>query len=398
MHLSQRPHRYLFMPQSPNTVEELSECLAGCNSAGRAVVPASGGTHCYIGATLAGEAEPLDLSQLSGGHFYEPADMVASFGASTKLSDLQLALGAENQRLDIDPGHADSTLGGALAIDHFGPRCHGWGTLRDKILGLTYVLADGRIIKVGGRVMKNVAGYDLNKLMVGSLGTLAIMTDVTFRANPKNDAEGAWLFEFDDVNEALDAALKVQGSQLEPLAVVVFDQQAATTIVGSEMVKGAQLFVAAEGVPAFVEHHAASLSELVGTEVARSIDGTALAAIWSEWHHRLHCRDEASIVARFGARTSKCSHLKDLQISNGLVLYPGRGVGFINVDDINSLQALRQKCEFFGGYAIVHWSRDRLDAETVWGRPGADFAVMQRLKQTHDPNGILNPGRFYGGI
>jgi glycolate oxidase FAD binding subunit len=68
------------------------------------------------------------------------------------------------------------------------------------------------------------------------------------------------------------------------------------------------------------------------------------------------------------------------------------------VDDINSLQALRQKCEFFGGYAIVHWSRDRLDAETVWGRPGADFAVMQRLKQTHDPNGILNPGRFYGGI
>ena len=110
------------MPHSPNTVEELSECLAGRNSAGSAVTPASGDTHYYIGATLAREAEPLDLSHLAGKRCYEPADMVASFSAGTKLSDLQLALGAENQRLDLDPGHADSTLGGALAIDHFGPR------------------------------------------------------------------------------------------------------------------------------------------------------------------------------------------------------------------------------------------------------------------------------------
>lgn len=386
------------MPDSPNTIEELSECLAGRNSAGSAVAPASGNTHCYIGATLAKEAEPLDLSHLAGERFYEPADMVASFGVGTKLSDLQLTLGAKNQRLDIDPGHADSTLGGALAIDHFGPRCHSWGTLRDKILGLTYVLADGRIIKVGGRVMKNVAGYDLNKLMIGSLGTLAVMADVTFRANPKNDTEAAWLFEFDDLNAALEAALKIQGSQLEPLAVVVFDQHAASTIIGSEMAKSAQLFVAAEGVPAFVEHHATSLSELIGAEVARSIDGTALDTIWSEWHQHLHCRAEAPIVARFGTRASKCNHLKDLQISKGLVLYPGRGVGFVNVDDIDSLQELRQKCEFFGGYAVVHWSQHQLDAETVWGRPRPDFTVMQRLKQTHDPNGILNPGRFYGGI
>lgn len=412
------------MSHSPQSIDELADCLTQLNTAAAPVVPICGDTHSYIGAKPADNSTRLDLSGLAGVRFHEPADMVAAFGAGTTLADVQSHLAATNQRLDIDPGHAGSTLGGAVAIDHCGPRCHGWGSLRDKILGLTYVLPKGDVIKIGGRVMKNVAGYDLSKLMIGSLGTLGVIDEVIFRANPIGDTERGWLFEIADLPTAWKVAAKIQASQLEPLALCVLDQVAAAALTGVEIsppetappktetpetetpetetpetAVPAYIFVAAEGVAAFVDHHESTLTEIVETAPTRTFAGPELCEIWNNWHDRLHCRADSRFVVRFGARGSRCGHLlKDLAEYPGLITYPGRGMGYVNLDDMESVMVLRQKCELFGGYAAIHWSKEPYDAETVWGVPRDDATIMAALKQMHDPNGILNPGRFYGGI
>ncbi len=387
------------MEYTPENNAAVAEILSDLNESGTPVCPVGGNTHQFIGAPGNNGAARLKLDALTGVVFHEPDDMVASFRAGTALAAIQSGLAAHKQRLDVDPAYPESTLGGCLAVAHFGPRAHGWGTFRDKILGMRFVLPDGRAIAVGGRVMKNVAGYDLGKLMIGCLGSLGIICEVIFRVNPIGDTEAAWVFAFDDFQSAWDAVTAIIASQLEPNALCLLDRNAATATVGVHCAGDYFVFAAVEGLADLVSYHGEALVESLGTAAAETFDADRCVEVWQRFPDAARCLEGTRVSLRFGLRASRIPDLLSrLQPPSGLIIYPGRGTGFLHLASNNDLDEIRRRCTEAGGFAAVYWTDLKLEASAVWGPPRDDFKIMSQLKKTHDPKGILNSGRFYGGI
>ncbi|HEY7173367.1 MAG TPA: FAD-binding oxidoreductase [Micromonosporaceae bacterium] len=161
----------------------------------------------------------IDMGRLAGVYRHDADDLVATVGAGTPLRAVQAALAKRNQRLAIDPGSADATIGGMLAVGEAGPLRLGYGTPRDQLIGVEFVRTDGVIGHSGGRVVKNVAGYDLGKLLAGSYGTLALMTSATFRVHPRPMARAFVSRPVTSPLEAHDIVLALLGSGLAPAAI-----------------------------------------------------------------------------------------------------------------------------------------------------------------------------------
>jgi glycolate oxidase FAD binding subunit len=161
----------------------------------------------------------VDMGRLAGVYRHDADDLVATLGAGTPLRAVQAALGKRNQRLAVDPGSADATIGGMLATGEAGPLRLGYGTPRDQLIGVEFVRADGVISRSGGRVVKNVAGYDIGKLLTGSYGTLALITSATFRVHPVPMAKAFVTRPVHSPMEAHDLVIALLGSGLAPAAI-----------------------------------------------------------------------------------------------------------------------------------------------------------------------------------
>ena len=383
----------------PTTTEELSELLKECHARKQVVVPTGGGTHQHVGAPASADAEVLDLSRLRGAVYHDADDMVASYRAGTAVALLQNDLRGLNQRLEVDPSHPASTLGGALAIDHYGPRCHAWGTLRDKVLGMTYVLADGSVIRAGGRTVKNVAGYDLSRLMVGSLGTLGVISEVTLRLSPIGEMQRIWVFAYGSVRDAWNAAQKINRSHLEPVAVCMMDYEAFSKLGETAPEGEALVLVGAEGLEEAVVYHEQQLPMILGRAPDLTIMDERCSSLWERWSGALKDVGLTPFLLRCGCRPGHFPRLLNILYQNyGYYAYVGRGYLFIPVSTVQALDEIRGAFDTIGGYATVWRTSRELDWERVWGTPRGDVAIMRKLKALHDPHGILNPGRFYGGI
>jgi glycolate oxidase FAD binding subunit len=176
----------------PGSAEEVARVVRVAATAGVPVVPWGGGTQMHRGAPPADGAVVLGLRRLDRVLEHEPADLTATAEAGITVDLLQAALGARGQWLPLDPpAPAETTLGGVLAANLSGPRRHGYGTARDHVIGIRVVTADGQLVRAGGKVVKNVAGYDLAKLYIGSRGTLGIVVDATLKLRPCPEATGA---------------------------------------------------------------------------------------------------------------------------------------------------------------------------------------------------------------
>lgn len=383
----------------PSSTAELADALKELNARKQVVVPQGGGSHQHVGAAAPEGAAILDLTGLRGAEFYEPEDMVACYRAGSSLALMQNDLRKQGQRLECDPAHPPATIGGCLSVDHFGPRSHAWGSLRDKVLGMTYVLPDGRIIKAGGRTMKNVAGYDLSRLMVGSLGTLGVIADVTVRLNPIGEMSRVWIASYSSVRDAWTAANRVANSQLEPQAVCLMDYEAVNKVCDAAPDGEALVLVAAEGLEEQVIYHEQQLPTVLGRTPDLTLTGDACTSLWERWPQSLKDVGLTPFMLRCGCRAGHFPRLLNALYQNyGYYAYVGRGNLFLPISTIQGLEDARALFEAIGGYATVWRSSRELNPDQIWGRPRGDFAIMRRLKDLHDPNAILNPGRFYGGI
>src|SRR5512138_323453 len=230
----------------PGTAEDVSAVLALCREARAAVVPWGGGSSIGLGAPPRRLDVVLGLARLTGVLEHEPADMTSTVRAGTLLADYQRALGKNDQWLALDPAWPDrATIGGLLATNASGPRRCRYGTLRDQLIGLRVAHPDGSVTKAGARVVKNVTGYDLNKLYVGSLGTLGVIVEATFRLYPLPAAEETWLGLFPALARAAEAAMRLLDSPVVPAAVELLDPGAAAVAGPSvEVPAGALLAVA----------------------------------------------------------------------------------------------------------------------------------------------------------
>jgi len=394
----------------PRSVSEASQVLAAAAADGLAVAFAGGGSKLGLG----NPPERVDLEvQTSGlGQVLEHAagDLVVRAQAGVPLADLQAALAPAGQWLALDPPEPRATVGGVVAANASGPRRLRYGTVRDLIIGITVVLADGTVAHAGGKVVKNVAGYDLAKLFCGSLGTLGMVAEAIFRLHPLPAATAVVTVQVESPTEAGRAVLRLRRSALEP--------SAAELVVG-ELGWPGRLTVVFEGIQPGVEAQAAAAVELLGqvgqaavagpgqTEAALNELGAlpfekaefALKATFPPAELAGVLGDLVGGLLHFGGPVSAHAATGVLWMASGL------REGDLSADSpafptvVRAITEARERLAARGGSLVVVKASPELKrAVDVWGPATDAIGLMRRVKERFDPDRRMSPGRFVGGI
>jgi glycolate oxidase FAD binding subunit len=386
----------------PATETELAERLARANADGLAVLPRGGGTKSDWGNPPERADLVLSTRRLDRVLEHAAGDMTVTVEAGCTIARLQETLAKQGQRLAIDPLWPEqATVGGVLATNDNGSLRHAFGSLRDLIIGTTVALPDGTLARSGGKVVKNVAGYDLPKLMVGSLGTLGVITQATFRLHPLPTFSRALVFRAPDIDAANTFILGVATS---PLGVTGVEMRASS---GTEF--------AAVGVR--IESSAVAPGAEAIDAIAAACGTRCLAdanPAWGDREYIFSAKDSAAAckLSVPQSRIADCCRALDRtcrpaapdRLAWSLVI-EGVGVGWVQVvaSDVPSLAAnlrsLRRELAGIGGTLAVLRGPPELKGQAdSWGDVGDALRLMKRLKEQFDPSGTLNPGRFVGGI
>jgi glycolate oxidase FAD binding subunit len=402
----------------PGSREEVAALLALAGEEGIPVMPVGGGTKLGIGASPARVGLVLGLKRLARLLEHEPGDLTATAEAGLTLGALQAELGKRGQWLSLDPPGAErATLGGVLASNASGPRRHLYGTARDLLIGLTVVGADGAIVRGGGKVVKNVAGYDLPKLYVGSFGTLGIIVEATVKLRPRPDVDRLVVARFPQVKEAGGAARAIMASDLVPAALELLAGEAPRRLGAGDA--GAALLIGVDGILEQVEWQCAEIARLLaplGMAEASVLDGPARDLCWRQLGElgRGGIEDVAAVM-KWGVLPTQLAEVIDkgaaIAQRNGLraalTAHAGVGIatGIVSGGGANGNAVVATLTEWramvggAGGHAHVDWAplavKERV---AVWDAPGPAARIMNGIKERLDPRGILNPGRFVGGI
>ncbi|MGC9667815.1 FAD-binding oxidoreductase [Planosporangium sp. 12N6] len=380
---------------APATTQEAAAILRSAAAHGMAVVVRGAGTRQDWAAPPRALDLIVDTGRLTGVVEHAAGDLITVVRAGTPLSALAEVLAPAGQQLALDAPIQSSTVGGTVALNVSGPRRMLYGTVRDLLIGVTVVRGDGVVARAGGKVVKNVAGYDLGKLITGSYGTLGLVTECAFRLHPLPAATAYVSRVVDGVDEAGRLVAAVRGAQVVPSALEV-DAGAGGRI---------EVCVLVEGVPDGVTGRVAETRRLLGGEA--TVAGSA-PAWWSTYPWGVGdvgCKLTAALSAvpalLAAARTARDRYGVPLPVRGSAgtgVLYAGLP-GDADPDTVAAVLAdLRAAATRGHGHAVVLTApaavRDRVDP---WGPvPGLD--LMRRVKAQFDPDARFAPGRFVGGI
>ncbi len=405
---------------TPSTEEEVAGTLREASQAGQKVRLFGGNTKSWLGNAYVPTDLAISTRQLDQLVDYQPEDLTITVGAGTTLARLQEILGEQGQFLPLDPPELDGqTLGGLLASNRTGPRRLLYGTLRDLLIGCRFVLADGSIGHSGGRVVKNVAGYDLHKLFIGSMGTLGLLTEVTFKVLPRPQVIGWGQANFNQNKAAaFETAKACVRSNLVP---------AALEVVG-ELGGNYRLEFGAEGVEVAVEKQLAELTAISKKMGALSTESSMTGAEkWRQAANRASLEQtglasdnfapESFLKLKINTTLSQLpgvnSHLESFQASlsrsrgnqsgkpGKIQAHAGTGVlhYYTSITEnqyqpfLSVIKELRIGVATDGGSLVVEHAPPELKKLVdVWGPRGNGEAVMRALKQKFDPQGMLNPG------
>jgi glycolate oxidase FAD binding subunit len=404
--------RFAWATDRPETVEDLRESVARRIAQGYALYPQGGGTALDYGGVPRTPGVAIDVRGLDAVIDYPAADMTITVEAGITLATLQKTLAGHRQRLPLDAPHPDrATLGGIYATDTSGPRRFGAGRPRDLIIGVRFVTADGQAVKGGGRVVKNVAGYDFPKLLTGSMGTLGILCQMTLKVRPAPEASALAFVPFTRA-EALGRALdRLNTSATRPMALEVLNRPAARRVAGARELPAAA-WVLAVGYEDNAAAVAWQLDALAGEievprAVLRVLQGEEAAPGWSDLAElpaaapgplSVVANLRPSTVVPFATQLDPDRWAVGAHAGNGIVR--AHTLGEVALEDLApELDRLRAEAVRDGGNLILarcptSW-KGRLP---VWGEPRGDWALAERVKRALDPQGVMNPGRFVGTI
>jgi len=396
---------------SPGSAEEVAEVLLLASREDLVVAPAGGGTQLGIGRKPGKIDILLRTSRLNKVEHYDPGDLTVGVGAGTTVGDLRRLVSDHRQVFPLDVARAhEATIGGVMAAAAHGAEKHGYGGIRDFCIGVQFVTADGRVAKGGGRVVKNVAGFDLMKLMIGSFGTLAVIVGASFKVFPAPALTKTFAGDFASLEEAMACRDAVLASPLSPLCLELISPEAQAYLSQGGAQGRWSVLVRAGGSERVLARYRAEL----GSRVARELEGAEEAQTWravAEFQETVARKPGASMVLNVSlpiraiAEMVRASRLAGE--SNGLAAAAiGRiGVGsmlvaFISQSDIKpealakAVTFLRDQLPHDASAYVLHCPRELKSRLDVWGSSPTDVAAMRAVKSTLDPKDILNRGRF----
>lgn len=377
-------------PDGPAAVAEI---LTRASVDGRSTVVRGGGTKLGWGRVATAVGQVVSMAKLVSPLVHRDGDLTATAGAGVRLADLNARLEENGQWLPVESAFAGTSIGGLIATNESGPMRHRYGTPRDLLIGVTLALADGRVVKAGGTVVKNVAGYDLGRFISGSLGSLAVVLDATFKLAPLPKSSATVCWTFDSASQLGAALASLTGSQLEPAAIDVRVQAGASgpsrrlllVRFGSGPVATAAQVHACDGL-------------VPGGRVLSGADEI------HAWRDQIELAWEGGATVRLGWLPSALADVVGIVdsvahagVSCTLVGRAAVGAGLLRLDGAPAAQAraveyLRRSAAV--RHVVVLGGSPALKAAVdVWGAAVPWHQPLAALKRTLDPSGILGAGR-----
>jgi glycolate oxidase FAD binding subunit len=397
---------------TPADQQALAALVDGAHSSGTPVYPIGGGTSLDFGLPALRPGIGIATSALNRVIDYPARDMTITVEAGITLAELATTLAAENQWLPIDaPQPAAATLGGLVATAWSGPRRYGYGTPRDYVIGISAVDGRGMPFKAGGRVVKNVAGYDFCKLLTGSFGTLGIIAQLTLKIRPLPQASAFLLADLPDAATAERLLAAIVSSGTTPVAVElltgpIWRENASLGLLtaGESLRLAVGLEGAADEVPWMVNQLEDEWRSL-GVTAARAIYDEAARSLWRDLTEFSHAPD-APLVMKASVLPSRVTEfvelVRSIDATASIQAHAGNGIviarfGKFEPGDVSSalIGRLQPAAALVGGHAVVLSSTlGGLTRQAVWGGVDDGAKWMAKVKSQFDPKGILNPGRF----
>jgi glycolate oxidase FAD binding subunit len=393
----------------PKTAADVASLVRSAYEAGEAIYPIGGGTALDYGTEPGRPGRNLELAGLNRVVDYTPRDMTIVVEAGVRMGDLVATLAAEGQHLPIDvPRASEATIGGVVATNWNGPRRYGYGTIRDYVIGIDAVDGRGTAFKGGGRVVKNVAGYDFCKLLTGSLGTLAVITQVALKVKPQTESTATVVGECADLTVA-DAAL-------DRLAMLETPPMAIDLLVGSGWTEASakiQIAVRLEGTQQEVKWLTSEVERefaAAGCSASHALNESQAAELWKrqvEFADRgVADVDKSPMVLKISvpasAVTGIVGQLLEADPNCGIQAHAGNGIIVARFEkfgqtEISSLLVakLRPAAVRLGGSLVVlRTTLSGLTPHLIWGGRDDATVLLEQVKRQFDPKGIMNPGRF----
>lgn len=381
----------------PNTAEDLAEFLLECASKRESIELIGRNTK----SGMAGPATPADhtLSTAGLGRVldYEARDLTISVEAGCLFSDLQKLLARNGQMIALDPPFAHTaTIGGVVASNSSGPLRRGYGTARDLVIGMRFATLGGKLVQAGGMVVKNVAGLDMGKMMIGSFGTLAAITSLNFRLHSLPEATETFLYSFPEVDDALQKRNLLLAGVLQPVAVDLISPAFALRFGR----RGYSLAVRTAGHEAVLKRYRRELSD------GELLTGEEEAAFWRQIQESpadFLVRQAEGVIVKVSSTLKGIAALPKT-VAGAFISRAASGVTFFYFPAWNTAASWWQKVNEQGLTAAIDYAPNQVrSTQLLWsgfdhGREKNAFAMMEKVKQMFDPQRLLNAKRLYGRI
>ena len=384
---------------TPQTPQELAEALAGASAERRTVELRGNGTKRAMAGPVEPSDEQITTAGLSRVMQYEPNDLTISVEAGMRWCELTQLLAGHRQMVPLDPPFAAAaTVGGVIGANSSGPRRRLYGTARDLVIGMEFATLEGRLVHSGGMVVKNVAGLDMAKLMIGSFGTLAAIAVVNFKLSPMPETERSFLLPFASPSAALEARNKILAGVLQPAAVELWNPAAGATIGNRAWI----LAVRAGGNASAVDRYERELASL-GDGVAMEQDRQE--KLWrhiEEFTPQFLERHADGVVVRASCTLKEVEAVM-VSFEGPALARAASGVCYGYFEQAEEAADWLGDAAKRGWRAVMEFApeehRRSLD---LWplppGAPSAELEIMRRVKALFDPSNLLNRGRLYSRI